>query len=110
MKHIFVAVINSPVWQPSCIFEAELTFEMFTVRGRQHSFSTHERVFSWKCQSFWDRKYLDLRGTGAPTLTFEFMPNSLTYWAIRARHLLSNVLNIGSGGIDIFEVKLLFEI
>ena len=34
---------------------------------------------------------------------FGFMPNALTYWAIRARHLLSHVLNTGSGGIDVFK-------
>ena len=33
---------------------------MLTVRGQQHSFSTHERVFLWKCQRFWDRICLDL--------------------------------------------------
>ena len=60
---------------------------MLTVRGQQHSFSTHERLFMWKCQSFWDRKCLDLRGLEPPT--FGFIPNALTYWAIRARHLLS---------------------
>ena len=31
------------------IFEVKLTFEMLTVRGQQHSFSTHERVFLGKC-------------------------------------------------------------
>ena len=35
---------------------------MSTVRWQQHSFSTHERMFLWKCQSFWDWKWLDLRG------------------------------------------------
>ena len=154
---------------------------MLTVRGQQHSFSTHERVFLWKCQSFWDRKCLDLRGTRTPNprihaecfsllsyqgqtfavpffehwlwryryfwskvdiwyvncaratafifdtrtgvlvkvskflrqkmyrpegdsnpQTFGFMPNALTYWAIRSRHLVSHVLNTGSGGIDFF--------
>ena len=35
---------------------------MLTVRGQQHSFSTHEKVFFWKCQSFWDIKCIDLRG------------------------------------------------
>ena len=45
------------------IFEVNLTFEMLAVRGQQHSFSTHERVFLWKWQSFWNRKCLDLRGT-----------------------------------------------
>ena len=41
---------------------------MLTARGQQHSFSTHERVFLWKCQSFWDRKCLDLRRTRTPNL------------------------------------------
>ena len=45
------------------IFEVKLT-----VRGQQHSFSTHERVFLWKCQSFWDRNCLDLRGARTPNL------------------------------------------
>ena len=45
-----------------------LTFEMLTVRGQQHSFSTHERMFLWKCRSFWDRNCLDLRGTWTPNL------------------------------------------
>ena len=29
---------------------------MLTVHRQQHSFSTHEQMFLWKCQSFWDRK------------------------------------------------------
>ena len=41
---------------------------MLTVRGQQLSFSTHERVFLWKCQSFWGRKCLDLRWTRNPNL------------------------------------------
>ena len=48
------------------IFEVKLTFEMLTVRGQQHSFSTH--VFLWKCQSLWDRKRFDLRGTRTPNV------------------------------------------
>ena len=36
----------------SFIFEVKLTLEMLTVHGQQHSFSTHERVFLRKCQSF----------------------------------------------------------
>ena len=50
------------------ILEVKLTFELLTVRERQHSFSTHERAFLWKCQSFWDRKCLALRGTRTPNL------------------------------------------
>ena len=45
------------------LFEVKLTFDMLTVLGQQHSFSTHEQMFLWKCQKFWDRKCLDLRGT-----------------------------------------------
>ena len=41
-------------------------FEMLTVRGQQHSFSTHERMFLGQCQSFWDRKCLGLSGGGPP--------------------------------------------
>ena len=38
--------------------------------------------------------------------TFGFMPNALTYWAIRARHFCPMFLDTDSGGIDIFSVKL----
>ena len=41
---------------------------MLTVRGQRHSFSTHERVFLWKCQSFWNWECLDLSGTRTPDL------------------------------------------
>ena len=51
--------------------------------------STHELMFLWKCRSFWEGKCLDLKGLEPQT--FGFMPNALTIWAIRARHLLSHV-------------------
>ena len=90
------------------ILKIKLTFHMLTVRGQQHSFPTHERVLLWKCQSFWDRKCLNLRGLEPQT--FGFMLNALTFWAFRARHLLSNVFfNTGSGAIYIIEVKLTFD-
>ena len=47
-------------------FEVKLTFDFSTVHGQQHSFSTHERMLFWKCQSFWNRYSLDLRGTRIP--------------------------------------------
>ena len=71
------------------IFEVKLTFEMLTVRWQQNSFSTHERMFLWKCQIFWDRKCLDLRGNR--TTTFGFMLSTPTIWAIRVRHVLSHI-------------------
>ena len=91
---------------PIYIFEVKLLFEMLTVRGKRH-FSTHERVFLWKCQSFETENVSTWGGLEPPTIGF--IPNALTYWAIRARHLLSHVFNTVSGGIDIFETKLTFE-
>ena len=64
-------------------------------------------MFLWKCQSFGTKNVSNWGGLEPPT--FGFMPNALTYWAIRSRHLLSHVLNTGSNSIDIFEVKLTFE-
>ena len=43
-----------------------MKFELLTAHGQQHSFWTHERMFLWKCQSFWDRKCLDPRRTRTP--------------------------------------------
>ena len=63
---------------------------MLTVRGQQHSFSTQERVFLGKCQSFWKENVSTWGGLEPPT--FGFTLNALTYWAIRARHLLSHVV------------------
>ena len=42
-----------------------------------------------KVPKFWDRKCLDQRGTRTPKLRIH--ANAVTYWAIRARHLLSHV-------------------
>ena len=68
---------NSLIWY---IFEVKLTFEMITVRGQQHSFSTYERMFLWKCQSFWDRKCFSLRGTWTLNLrTYAECSNRLSY-------------------------------
>ena len=69
------------------IFVVKLIFEMLTVCGQQHSFSTHEQMFLWKCQCFWERKYLNLRGTQTPNLRIHAeYSNHLS----RARHLLSH--------------------
>ena len=79
------------------VFEVKLTFDMLTVRGQQLYFSIQERVFLWKCQSFETENVSTWGGLEPPT--FGFMPNALTYWAIKARHLLSHG----------FEVKLTFD-
>ena len=80
---------------------------MLTVRGQQHSFSAHERMFLWKCQSF-ETENVSTWGVLEPP-TFGFMPNALTIWAIRARHLMSHVVEYWLWRIDNFEVKLTFD-
>ena len=79
------------------VFEVKLTFETLT-------FSTHERVFFWKCQSFWDRKCLDLRGTRTSNLRIHaecsnllsyqgqiFVVPCFEHWHCRYRYFLSKV-------------------
>ena len=78
-RHLLSHVFEYCIW-PYRYFEVKLTFEMLTVRGQQHSWSTHARAFFWKCQSFWDRKCLDLRGTRIPNLwTHAECSNLLSY-------------------------------
>ena len=77
---------------------------MLAVRGQQQSVSTHERVFLWKCQRFWDRKWLDLGGTRTLNLRIHAeCSNLLSYqghtfavpcfehWLWRYRYFRSNV-------------------
>ena len=74
-------------------FWTKLTFEMLTVRGKQHSFSTHERMFMWKCQSFSDRKCLDLRGTRTPNLWIHAeCSNHLSYQGHWGRNKMADIL------------------
>ena len=54
---------------------------MLIVRRQQRSFLTHEWVFLWKCQRFWDRKCLDLRGTRTPNL-LDLTGGKLTCWIV----------------------------
>ena len=70
-------------------FEAKLTFEMLTVPGQQHSFSTHEQCFCESVNVFETENVSPWRGLEPPT--FGLMPNALTNWTNRARHLLSQV-------------------
>ena len=81
----------------------KLTFEMLIVRGNSiHFWHTNGcpcesvKVFEKENVSAWEE---------LEPPTFGFMRNALTIRAIRVRHLLSHVLNTGSGGIDIFLSK-----
>ena len=53
IRYIFLSKVN--IWNVNCA-------------RQQHSLSTHEQVFLWQCQRFWDRECLDLRGTRTPNL------------------------------------------
>ena len=75
---------------------------MLTVRGQQHLFSTHERMLFFESVKVFETENVSTWG-GLEPPTFGFMPNALTYLAIRARHLLSHVFNTGSGGMDILK-------
>ena len=81
IRHKISILSTSRYWHLIAAFRvANAIFKVkLTVHVQQHSFPTHGRMFLWKCQSFWDRKCLDLRGTRTPT--FGFIPNALTTWA-----------------------------
>ena len=75
---------------------------MLTVRGQKHSFSTHERMFLWKCQSFWERRCFDLRGT--PNLLIH--AECSNYLGYQGQTICCPMFfNPHSGGVDIFEVS-----
>ena len=79
---------------------------ILTVRGQQHSFSRHERMFLWMC--FWDRECLFLRGTRNPNLRIQTeCSNYLSYQGPTITSALC--LNTGSGSVDILQVKWTFE-
>ena len=82
----------------------KLTIEILPLRWQQHSFLDHKRMFLWNCRRFWDRECLGLRGLDHPT--FVFMPNAITSWAIRARHLLSHVVEYWLWRYRYFVIKL----
>ena len=80
---------------------------MLTVPRQQQSFSTHEWMFLWKCEVFEAENVSTWGGLEPPI--FGFMPNYLTIWAIRAKHLLSHVFEYWLWRYRYFEVKLTFE-
>ena len=90
-------------------FEVKLTLEILTVRGQQHSFSTREWMFLCKGQSFWDRKCLDLWGTTRTPQPSDSCRMLSPFELSEPDICCSMFFNTGSGGIDIFEVKLKLE-
>ena len=83
---------------------------MLTVHGQQHSFSTQERVFLGKCQSFWDRKCLDLRGTQTPNLRVNAeCSNLLSYqghtFAVPCCWILALAVQISLSKVNIWNIN-----
>ena len=62
-----LGVYSVPFWQMDSIhiLKIKLIFEMLTVCGQQHSFSTHERTFLWK--DFETENVSTRGGFGPPT-------------------------------------------
>ena len=113
MVHIlYLMVINfknqfPKLYIPVQYFWSKVDISYINCVRQQHSFSTHERVFLWKCQSFWDRKCLELRGTRTPNLRIHAeCPNLLS---CQGQTFAVPCFDTGSGGIDISEVKSTFD-
>ena len=89
-------------------FLSEVNIEMLSMRGQQHSFSTHERMFFMKVSKFLRQKMSRPEGGSNP------QPSDL--WRMLQSFELSGPdicclmhLNTVFGGIDSYEVKLTFE-
>ena len=59
---------RSPGHQRPWFWLYKILICLYSVNIWNVSYSTQEWMFLWKCQSFWDRKCLDLRGTRASNL------------------------------------------
>ena len=75
--HLLSHVFEYWLWWYGYFYLSRVNNWNVNLRGQQHSFSTHVWVFLWKCQSFWDRKCLDLRGIRTPNLRIQ---------AVRSNH------------------------
>ena len=74
------------IWNVNCVRATAFIFDTrMDVLVKMSKFFETENVSTWE---------------GLEPSIFGFMPNALTIWAIWARHLLSHVLNTGSGSID----------
>ena len=69
-RHLLSNVFEYWLWRYR-YFCNKVTFEILTVSGHRHSFSTHEQMFLWKCRSVRASKCFDPKGT--PTLTYVFI-------------------------------------
>ena len=107
--HCVVSIISPFPGDVFDIFEVKLTFEMLTVRGQQHSFSTHERVFVLvKVSKLLRQKMSRPEGDSNPQPSDScrmLQPIELSGPDI----CCPMFLDTDSGGIDIFEVMLTLE-
>ena len=82
-------------------FEVKLTFEMLTVRGQQHSFSTHERMSLLKCQIVETKNEKNVLGEGG-TLNLRIHAECSNHFELSGQDICCPMfLNTSSGGIQI---------
>ena len=79
---------------------------MLTVHGQQHHFR-HTNGCSCECVKAFETENASI-WEGLEPPTFGFMPNALTIWVIRTRHLLSHFVEHWLWCYRYFEVKLTF--
>ena len=100
--------LNTGSWGRN-IFVIKLTFEMLSVYRQQHSFLTYERMFLWKCRRFSQgQKMSRPEGESKP----QSSDSCRMLWPLELSGtdiFCPMYFNTGSGGIDIFVVKLTFE-
>ena len=106
-RHLLFQVFEHWLWGYRYFLSKVNIWSVNCVRAK-HSFSPRERCSCESVKVFETENVSTWRGLELPT--FRFMPNALTIWAIRARHLLSHVFEHWLWDIDIFDVKLIFEI
>ena len=70
VRHLLSHVFEHRLWWYRYFWSKVSIWNDNCVRATAFIF-THERVFLWKCQSFWDRKCLHLRGTRTPDLRID---------------------------------------
>ena len=86
-RHLLSHVFEYWLWWYRHFFQVKLAFEMLTVRRQQHSFSTHDRMFVWKCQSF----------RTCPNITY--LVSVVDYYGIEAEDLTQTHMHQGVSGI-----------
>ena len=90
IKITYISCPLNSCWRWGMYMFVKSTFEMPTVRGQQHSISTHEQLLFRSCGSFRDLTCPDSGGIWYHNLRIHAKWSAI--WATRARNLLSHLL------------------